>query len=413
MSIMSSRNSFSLLFYINRSKQKKNGQFPLMLRITLGGRSVAISLKRSIEADIWNPSSGLAKGKSHEATGINQFIDAIRVRTYDKHNELLTRYDEVTAELLRDALLNVNTSKGKTLVQIWEEHNRELKETLKENSPLANWKRYCTGLGYMKEFLLKHCKAEDILIKMVDRNFVLKFQHFLKVEKLNNHNQVMKYSQNLKKLTKMAQLNGWLTHDPFATITLTVKEVSRPYLTELELKAIIEQKIDKEPIARVRDMFVFSCFTGLAHADVRKLKRSELELNPNGKQWIRIARKKTKVRAHIPVLAVVDQIIQKYVNDSSNSDSPILPTYTNQNTNRYLKVIARNAGIEKNLSFHIARHTFATTVTLMNGVPIESVSKMLGHKNIQSTQHYAKIVDEKVGADMELLAMRLESKMNW
>jgi site-specific recombinase XerD len=110
---------------------------------------------------------------------------------------------------------------------------------------------------------------------------------------------------------------------------------------------------------------------------------------------------------------VVDRIIQKYVNDSSNSDSPILPTYTNQNTNRYLKIIARNAGIEKNLSFHIARHTFATTVTLMNGVPIESVSKMLGHKNIQSTQHYAKIVDEKVGADMELLALRLESKMNW
>ncbi len=248
---------------------------------------------------------------------------------------------------------------------------------------------------------------------MIDRKFVLKFQHFLKVEKFNSHNQVMKYSQNLKKLTKMAQLNGWLSHDPFATIALTVKEANRSYLTESELKAIIEQKIDKEPIARVRDMFIFSCFTGLAHAFVIKLKRSELELNPNGKQWIRTARKKTKVRAHIPVLAIVDEIIRKYGSGSSNSDSPILPTYTNQHANRYLKIIARNAGIEKNLSFHIARHTFATTVTLMNGVPIESVSKMLGHKNIQSTQHYAKIVDEKVGADMELLAERLESKMNW
>jgi site-specific recombinase XerD len=201
----------------------------------------------------------------------------------------------------------------------------------------------------MKKFLLKYYKTEDVLIKTVDRNLVVKFQHFLKVEKFNNYNQVMKYSQNLKKLTKMAQFNSWLTHDPFATIALTVKEVSRPSLTESELKAIIEQKLEKESIARVRDMFVFACFTGLAHADVRKLKQSELELNPNGKQWIRIARKKTKFRAHISVLAVVDQIIQKYVNYSSNSDSPILPAYTNQNTNRYLKVIARNAGIEKNL----------------------------------------------------------------
>lgn len=408
---MSSRNSFNLFFYINRSKQKRNGECPVMLRITLNGRSVAVSLKRSINAQIWEPAAGVAKGKSNEAISMNKYIDAVRVRAYEKHNELLTTRDELSPELLRDAILNINSAKAKMLIEIWEEHNQQLKELIGRETSYANYQKYSTCLRYMKEFLWSFVKAEDILIKLVDRNLVTKFEHFLKVEKGCNYNTTVKYLQNFKKITKRAQHNGWLIQDPFATLKLSLREVDRPYLTEGELLSLIEKEFKIERLMHVRDMFVFSCYTGLAYADMHKLKRSELERSPNGKLWIRTRRQKTGVRAHIPLLDVAEQILNKYAELNVPIDAPILPIISNQKMNAYLKEIADLCGIDKCLSFHVARHTFATTVTLMNGVPIESVSKMLGHKNIKSTQHYARVVDQKVGEDMEQLALKLESKL--
>lgn len=381
-----------------------------MLRITLNGRSVAVSLKRSINAQIWEPAAGLAKGKSNEAVSMNKYIDAVRVRAYEKHNELLTSRDELSPELLRDAILNINSAKGKTLVEVWEEHNIQLKQLIGRETSYANFQKYSTCLRYMKEFLWAYIKAEDILIKLVDRNMVTKFEHFLKVEKGCNYNTTVKYLQNFKKITKRAQHNGWLIQDPFATLKLTLKEVDRPYLTEVELLSIMEKTFPIERLAHVRDMFVFSCYTGLAYVDVHKLKRSELERSPNGKLWIRTRRQKTGVRAHIPLLDVAEQILDKYAQMDVPIDAPVLPIISNQKMNAYLKEIADVCGIDKCLSFHVARHTFATTVTLMNGVPIESVSKMLGHRNIKSTQHYARVVDQKVGEDMERLALVIAKK---
>jgi integrase len=191
-----------------------------------------------------------------------------------------------------------------------------------------------------------------------------------------------------------------------------MKEVDRPYLTEEELQKLMEFSSPFDRLNRVRDFFIFSCFTGLAYADVKKLKRSELEINDTG-YWIKTKRKKTGGRANIPLLAVPVKIINKYVNiDMLQDNDPVLPLLSNQKMNAYIKEIADLCGITKNLSFHVARHTFATTVTLTNGVPIESVSKMLGHKNIQSTQHYARIVDKKVGDDMHLLSQKIENRLS-
>ncbi len=408
---MSSRNSFNLFFYINRSKQKRNGECPVMLRITLNGRSVAVSLKRSINATIWEPSAGVAKGKTPEAITLNKYIDAVRVRTYEKHSDLLTTNDEVNPEMLRDALLNINSAKGKMLVEIWEEHNTELKELIGKETSYANFQKYNSCLKYMKEFLLRQNKTEDIPVKMIDRHLVSRFEHYLKVDKCCQYNTAIKYMQNFKKIIKRAQHNGWLTHDPFAAIKLSLKEVERPYLNEEELQRVMSKDFTIERLVQVRDIFVFSCFTGLAYIDVHKLEHNELERGSNGKLWIKTKRQKTGVRANIPLLEVAQQIIEKYANRPSNRNGSVLPVISNQKMNAYLKEIADLCGIQKCLSFHIARHTFATTVTLMNGVPIETVSKMLGHKNLRSTQHYARVVDQKVGEDMEQLALKLESKL--
>jgi site-specific recombinase XerD len=408
---MSSRNSFNLFFYINRSKQKRNGECPVMLRITINGRSLAVSLKRSINAAIWEPAAGVAKGKSPEAISMNKYIDAVRVRAYEKHSDLLATRDELNPEMLRDALLNINSAKGKLLVEIWEEHNTELKELIGKETSYANFQKYNTCLRYMKEFLLKQNKSEDIPVKMIDRHLVSRFEHFLKVDKGCQYNTAIKYMQNFKKIIKRAQHNGWLTHDPFSAVKLSLKEVERPYLNEQELQDLMSKEFKIERLAQVRDIFVFSCFTGLAYIDVHKLKHHELERSANGKLWIKTKRQKTGVRANIPLLDVAQQIIEKYANRPSTQNGAVLPVISNQKMNAYLKEIADLCGIQKCLSFHIARHTFATTVTLMNGVPIETVSKMLGHKNLRSTQHYARVVDQKVGEDMELLALKLESKL--
>jgi integrase len=192
-----------------------------------------------------------------------------------------------------------------------------------------------------------------------------------------------------------------------------MKEVDRPYLNEEELQKLMDFTSPFDRLNRVRDFFIFSCFTGLAYADVKKLKRSEIEVNEAG-YWIKTKRQKTGGRANIPLLDVPIKIINKYVNiDMLQDNDPILPILSNQKMNAYIKEIADLCGITKVLSYHVARHTFATTVTLTNGVPIESVSKMLGHKNINSTQHYARIVDKKVGDDMHLLSKKIENRLSF
>jgi site-specific recombinase XerD len=240
---------------------------------------------------------------------------------------------------------------------------------------------------------------------------VTEFGLYLKTEKGCSFNTTNKFLQNLKRITYRCLRHEWILKDPFAGISLTMKEVDRPYLTEDELKSIMEYTSSFDRIIRVRDFFVFSCFTGLAYADVKKLRRCEIERNEAG-TWIKTKRQKTGGRANVPLLGVPMQIINKYVDlDLLEADDLVLPILSNQKMNAYLKELADFCGITKNLSYHIARHTFATTLTMMNGVPIESVSKMLGHKNITSTQHYARIVDKKVGEDMERLSTKLGTRL--
>jgi len=202
--------------------------------------------------------------------------------------------------------------------------------------------------------------------------------------------------------------NGWLKTNPFADISLTLKETDRPYLNQSEIDSIINKEFQNERLSFVKDMFLFSCYTGLAYIDIYKLKKSEIEVNPNGIYWIRTRRQKTGVKAHIPLLEFPSEILNKYTTlKDLKGDDRVFNLISNQKVNAYLKEIGDLCCIEKNLTFHIARHSFATTVTMMNGVPMESVSKMLGHKDLRSTQHYARIVDEKVGSDMLLLEKKL------
>ncbi|MEY4955508.1 MAG: hypothetical protein RI981_1593 [Bacteroidota bacterium] len=408
---MSSKTTFSLVFYINRTKDKKNGECPVMLRVNINGDKVALRLKRFIQPDQRDPVRYQMKGRTSEAKVFNDYLEAIRVRAHQKYNDLLMQQEEVLATDLRDAILGINKAKAKMIIEVWDDHIASLKALLGKETTYATYQKNMTARNHLQSFLMKTYRTADISLKGMDNHLIYQFSLYLKTEKGCNFNTANKFLQNVKKITTMAIRHGWLLKDPFSGISLGMKEVIRPYLTEEELRRLMEFQSPYERLIRVRDFFVFSCFTGLAYIDVKQLRKCEIEYHEE-KYWIRTRRQKTGGQANIPLLNVPMEIIRKYCNlEALNPEDLVIPILTNQKINAYLKELADFCGISKVLSFHVARHTFATTVTMMNGVPIETVSKMLGHKNIKSTQHYARIVDQKVGEDIELLSRRLGTRL--
>lgn len=405
---MSSRTSFGLTFYINRTRERKNGECPVMLRINLNGDRLALQVQRFIKPEDWDQNRYVMKGRTEAARVFNNYLEAVRLKAHKKYNELLSYTDDVTPQMLRDAILGVNTAKTRQIIDIWEGHVSDLKKLIGKENSYATYQKYNTAKNHFQSFLQKKYQLNDVSIKAVDYQMIQQYSIYLKTEKGCSFNTATKFLQNLKTITSISIRSGWLVKDPFNGISLTLKEVDRPYLTFEELERLIEFNSVFDRLNRVRDFFVFSCYTGLAYIDVKKLKKAEIEGNDEMGFWIRTRRQKTGGRANIPLLDIPMSIIRNYCQlEFLDADDSILPILSNQKMNAYLKELADLCNIQKQLSYHVARHTFATTVTMMNGVPIETVSKMLGHKNIHSTQHYARIVDKKVGDDMKLLAAKL------
>ncbi len=410
---MSSRTTFRLMFYINRTRPTRNGECPINMRITINGKSLTIFTKRNVVPELWEAKQGLCRGKTNAAVEVNRYLEDFKAHTYHKYAELNTMYDHCTPELLRDAILSINTSKARTLCIIWDEHVEDLRLMIGKETSYGNYHKYRTALKYMRQFLIEELKVPDVPIKVVNRQMVSKFEMFLRTKKNCCHNTTMKYLQNFKRIVRIGIQNGWLRNNPFVDFKLSLREVDRPYLNESELQSIMDLEVLMPRLELVRDLFVFACFSGLSYADLFKLKKAELEEDHHGVLWIKTRRQKTKARSQVPLLHVPKFIIEKYSDLSIlKAEDKVLPVLSNQKLNAYLKEIQTLARIEKLLTFHVARHTFATTVTMLNGVPIESIAKMLGHKNIRTTQHYARIVDAKIGNDMNELASKIGSRLN-
>jgi site-specific recombinase XerD len=406
---MSSRTTFGLTFLINRTKEKKNGECPVMLRININGERAALQLKRYLKPEVWDSTRYVMKGRTIEARIFNDYLEAVRVKAHKKYNELLSLTDDVTPQMLRDSILGINTAKTRTVIDIWEDHVNGLQKLIGKENTYATYQKYNTAKNHFIKFLQKYYRVNDVSIKSVDYHMIQQYNMYLKTEKGCSSNTATKFLQNLKRITCISMRSGWLMKDPFVGVNLSIKEVDRPYLTMEEIQKLIDYDSKIERLKRVRDIFIFSCYTGLAYIDVKKLKKSEVEGNDEIGYWIRTRRQKTDARANIPLLAIPMDIINNYCRlDLLMPEDPILPVLSNQKVNAYLKELADLCGIHKELTFHVARHSFATTLTMTNGVPMETVSKMLGHKNIKSTQHYARIVDQKVGDDMKLLAAKLK-----
>ncbi|MCK5371886.1 MAG: site-specific integrase, partial [Cyclobacteriaceae bacterium] len=269
--------------------------------------------------------------------------------------------------------------------------------------------RYENSLKHLKGYLNNTHKKDDCNFEDLNYSFIADFEYYLKGDRGIGHNTTIKYLRNFKKIVLLALKNEWIDRDPFMRFKLSLNEVNKEYLNKEEIQQIMGKNFKIERLAQVRDVFIFCCYTGLSYADVQRLTINDIQLGMDGELWIMVTRKKTGVQSHIPLLPEASRLINKYKNNpESATKRRILPVLSNQKINAYLKEIGDLCGITKNITFHMARHTFATTVTLSNGVSIETVSSMLGHKNIRTTQIYAKVVKEKVSREM----MELKSKLS-
>ncbi|WP_026752963.1 site-specific integrase [Sediminibacter sp. Hel_I_10] len=399
---------FSVLFYPRGNDVDANGNAPIYLRITVNGKRSELSIKRKVLLKKWNSEAGKIRGTTSDVRELNNYMDSIKVKINKIQQTLFDNNDLITSQIIKNAYLGKN-AKHKMVLEIFQSHNNKVEKLVGKEFAAGTLERYKTAKNHVADYIKLEYNLKDIPVKDVNHEFISGLEYYLKTVRHCAHNSAVKYITNFKKIIRIAYANDWIHKDPFLNWKGKLKIVEREFLIEEEIQKIIDLDLKMERLDQVRDIFIFCCFTGLAYADVKKLNKGDISLGMDGEQWVKTKRSKTDTRSNIPILPIAKSIIEKYKdNRVLNEKDLVLPVLSNQKMNAYIKEIATLAGITKNLTFHLARHTFATTVTLTNGVPIESVSKMLGHTNLKTTQHYAKILDMKVSKDMAILRSKFK-----
>jgi site-specific recombinase XerD len=397
--------SFGLVFHLKKPKNFKKGELPVYMRITVDGLCCEISTRQKSDPGLWNKDAGRLTGKSEKANAVNAYLDTLQLKVFEAKRKLIEIDKPVTPTAIKNLLLGKGMGEPKRmLMEIFQKHNDQIRELINREYAAGTIERYETSYKHTRSFLETRYKVSDIDICSLNNEFIMEYEFWLKTVRKCGQNSTVKYLSNFRKIINRCIRLGWLPRDPFLGFQMKKTEVERIALTLAELETISHKKFPTERLSLVKDIFLFSCFSGLAYADVKNLKRSDITEGEDGQQWLHSRRQKTNITARIPLLAAAAKIIDKYKSHPQVIlDNRVLPVLSNQKMNAYLKEIADCCEISKNLTFHIARHTFATTVTLSSGVPIETVSKMLGHRNLKTTQHYARVLDFKIGQDMKVV----------
>lgn len=402
-------NTFGIHFIIRSAKNQKSNLASVYARISANGRRAEISLKRKVSPDQWSDLKGRAKGRSEEVVKLNTHIDRMRTLIAEAYHTLAEKGKVVTVEAIKNSITAKDDS-VMSLCSLMEYHNTECAGSLAQGT----MKNYYTTQRYVKSFL-KSCYNGDVALSELTYKFIIDFERYLqRFQRLDHHkklgnNGVMKHMERLRKMVNLAAKFDWIDKDPFSKYKLHFNKIERGYLIQEELSKIQVKDFCVERLQSVRDMFIFCCYTGLAYVDMLNLTAANVVKGIDGGYWLNTHRQKTNTVVKVPLLPQALALIEKYrTHPKASNEQRLFPVISNQRMNGYLKEIAYICGITKNLTFHLARHTFATTVTLSNGVPIESVSSMLGHTSIRTTQVYAKVVEEKLSKDMLDLTARLK-----
>lgn len=405
---MVSSETYSLLYWLY-TQSVEPGFAILYVRITINSKRANFSLKKKIDISKWDSSKSKMKGFSQEAKLFNNYLDKTTAKISKAYQELEYEEKLITAQLVKSRYLGTD-QKHKTLQDLVTYHNQFVEKKIHKDT----LRSYKTSQNYLFSYINVLLKTTDLYLKELNYQFLLGFESYLRNYQPTNgqsaiqNNTVMKHIQRLRKMIKMAVEMEWINKDPFIKFSPTIEKKQREYLSETELEKIQNYHSNIPRLRLVKDLFLFSCYTGLSYIDIRNLSPDNIVKGIDGGNWIFTKRQKTGTSVKVPLLEPAEKLIKTSTENYRKIDvNKIFPTISNQKVNSYLKEIADVCGITKNLTFHMARHTFATTVTLSNGIPIETVSKMLGHTKLTTTQIYAKIVDRKVSEDMSVLKIKL------
>ncbi len=404
---MNLNQTFTVLFWQAKSR-KLNGQCMVYARVTINGRRIEISTNRKIPEKHWNAKLQRAKGISHEVKSLNNHLDAMKAALYQHHSRLLTMGKTVTPLLLKNEYFGISEDR-KTLNEAFDFLLKQYSDKVNiGKTSTATLKKYQYTFAKTQSFVQNKYRASDMMLSDIGTNFLADFYHYLFTEEKLSNNTSMKYVSRVKTLFLVANGRGWMKSNLAATFKCSYEEENPNRLEMEELQILRNKSFTITRLAEAKDCFVFMCYTGFAYADVRELSETNLFKGIDGGIWVAKNRKKTKANECVPLLPPALKILEKYrEHPYCKIKNVLLPIKSNQKFNGYLKEIADLCGIRKELSTHAARHTFATTVTLENDMPLETVSKMLGHRSLKTTQRYAKVTNKKISDNMQLLKKKL------
>ena len=399
------KSTFSIRFVAQKKKCNAEGKAPIFARINVNGEMSHFTTSVDVDPDKWLPKMGRVSGVSKQAKEANSLLDNLQLLIRQKYNDLTLLGETVTASRVKAAVTSTD-ERSYNLLEICDEFIRDYQKLAKTGTVTqCTFQRYVLTRERLAEFIKGQFGTSDKAISSINHSFIKGFDLHNRTEHGAANNTAARFVKHFRTMFNLALNNGWVRTDPFANYKIQLEKVNRGFLTQEEINAIESRPIESQRLAVVRDMFLFSVYTGLAYIDVQQLTQANLQRRDDGTTWIVTARQKTNNPVKLPLLDIPRSIVERYAGQGKKGR--LLPIPSNQKVNNYLSEIAGLCGIEKNLTYHLARHTFATTITLANGVPIETVSKLLGHSSIKTTQIYARITENKIKKDMEMLAAKL------
>lgn len=404
---------FLKVSFMVRSDKKESGMSPVLMMLFLDGRRAYVSTGLVAELKNWDSKYGRFVGDPSKVNTKNEFLERMKMDVLRIYNEMKSKDDDITVDILRQKLKGEADTKAKSLIECCQVYNSSFEKLVGIEIGEITFGRYATFAARISEFITTKLKLKDIYLTDIKYSFGIEYEHYLKTELKLHQNTLVKYIQYLNRVLDYCVKYEWLEKNVLFGYKCPVKETKREYLTQDELQRIMEKVINIERLREVRDIFVFCCHTGYAYKDAAELTPDHIGMGINGRKWIYTSRQKTDNVSNVPLLDQAMEIIEKYKDHPiCVSKNRLLPMKSNQKLNSYLKELADICGITKPMTMHIARHTFATTVLLSNGVSMEATSKMLGHSSLKTTQIYGKILETRVGAEMEILSAKLSKSID-
>ena len=395
------RSTFKVLFYVNGSKER-NGIVPIMGRVTINGSVAQFSCKQTIPKTLWDAKGNRAKGKSIEARDLNHALDNIKAQIIKHYQRISDREAYVTAEMVRNAYQGIG-SEYETLLGAFDKDNATFQKRVGTDRVKGTYMARVRARNHVAAFIKANYKRSNLSMLELTPDFIKEFAVFLSTDRGLQNGSIWTNCMWLKGVVMRAHFNGLIPRNPFAQFHISPNIKEREYLTEEELKTLMTHEFADAKLSYIRDIFVFASFTALSFVDVKELTTDDI-VEVNGEKWILSKRHKTKVPFQVKLLDIPLQIIKRY--EEFQTDKSVFPNLNYWSICKPLKKMIKECGITKDISFHCARHGFAT-LALSKGMPIESVSRVLGHTNIVTTQLYAKITTQKIDHDLTMFGDKL------